>query len=539
MGYHIKNYILHTDLLRRILVLMKSQHVFLVLCALRFMRKIIQLKDEFYNRYMTKGNLFAPVIDALVVNKGRYNLLDSAILEMFEHIRVEDIKTLCSHVVEHFGQTMDKIQYVSTFKNLRQRYDQHQDRQNDGRKTQLENVGSILRPGKFRRDPRALDEEEEMWFNDDDYEDDNGNAAAATASAAVQASAVNAGSAAAMGALEHASMSAMQSTMQSVTGMCTPNTAAPATLQDHAAAMSSSSGGASAASPLEAAAAVAATAGASVGFSAVVDSVCTGESERHNMAASTSGSGSTGSSGSSGSSAKKSSLVDYDSDEDDEVDDEDDEDIVLDRLNGAGTPDSGERQPSSVSKSPDGKSPDTKSPDSKSSQPEASPDSKTPEGKDLDGKSPISKCPDTKSSDDKSPDSKCDEKSSGDNGAEDKVPDSGKCPERKSPVGKSPTDNGDSETDKEEEVTSASDDNMVQTTSTDVESNHQTEETADHEKAARSTNGEDSRGCEVIAAKSSGKDEPHPDEPAAKRLKLSDDEAEAAVKCSAAKEEQT
>ena len=30
--YHIKNYILHKDLLRRILVLMKSQHMFLVLC---------------------------------------------------------------------------------------------------------------------------------------------------------------------------------------------------------------------------------------------------------------------------------------------------------------------------------------------------------------------------------------------------------------------------------------------------------------------------------------------------------------------------
>ena len=62
--------------------------------ALRFMRKIIHLKDEFYNRYITKGNLFAPVIDALVMNKGRYNLLDSAILEMFEHIRVVSLSTI-------------------------------------------------------------------------------------------------------------------------------------------------------------------------------------------------------------------------------------------------------------------------------------------------------------------------------------------------------------------------------------------------------------------------------------------------------------
>ena len=32
--YHIKNYILHKDLLMRILVLMKSKHTYLVLCKI-------------------------------------------------------------------------------------------------------------------------------------------------------------------------------------------------------------------------------------------------------------------------------------------------------------------------------------------------------------------------------------------------------------------------------------------------------------------------------------------------------------------------
>ena len=56
------------------------------------MRKIVGLKDEFYNRYIIKGNLFAPVIDALVKNNGRYNMMDSAICEMFEHIRSVSFK---------------------------------------------------------------------------------------------------------------------------------------------------------------------------------------------------------------------------------------------------------------------------------------------------------------------------------------------------------------------------------------------------------------------------------------------------------------
>ncbi|TRY72392.1 hypothetical protein TCAL_08442 [Tigriopus californicus] len=148
-------------------------HVFIG--AIRFMRKIIALKDEFYNRYIIKGNLFAPIIKAFISNNGRYNLLDSAVLEMFEFIKSEDIKSLCSHVVESFGPTLDKISYVQTFKALKLRYDQNQDRLRDRSQSQLESVGAILRPGRFRRDPRDLDEDEEMWFNDDEYDDQPGS----------------------------------------------------------------------------------------------------------------------------------------------------------------------------------------------------------------------------------------------------------------------------------------------------------------------------------------------------------------------------
>lgn len=60
--------------------------------ALRFMRRIIGLKDEYYNRYIIKGNLFEPVINALLDNGTRYNLLNSAIIELFEFIKV-----VCRH----------------------------------------------------------------------------------------------------------------------------------------------------------------------------------------------------------------------------------------------------------------------------------------------------------------------------------------------------------------------------------------------------------------------------------------------------------
>lgn len=80
-----------------------------------------------FRRHIVKCNLFAPVVDAFIRNNGRYNLLESAILELFEFIKTEDIKSLCTYLVENFSKIFDEIEYVQTFKHLKARYDQHQE----------------------------------------------------------------------------------------------------------------------------------------------------------------------------------------------------------------------------------------------------------------------------------------------------------------------------------------------------------------------------------------------------------------------------
>ncbi|XP_057197767.1 serine/threonine-protein phosphatase 4 regulatory subunit 3B isoform X1 [Triplophysa rosa] len=157
--YHIKMYIMNKDLLGRVLTLMNSKHTFLALCALRFMRRVIGLKDEYYNRYIVEGNLFEPVINALLDNGTRYNLLNSAIIELFEFIKVEDIKSLIAHIVDNFYKALESIEYVQTFKGLKGRYEQEKDRQSRGL-------------GRYRREARSLEEDEDMWLNEDQEEED-------------------------------------------------------------------------------------------------------------------------------------------------------------------------------------------------------------------------------------------------------------------------------------------------------------------------------------------------------------------------------
>ncbi|XP_038956280.1 protein PPP4R3C-like [Rattus norvegicus] len=121
---YIKHYIMSNNLLSRILVLMSSKHTFLILCAVRFMRKMIGLKDKIYSLYIIKENLFEPVVNAFMYNGHRYNMLNSAIIELFEFIRKENIKSLIANIVEKFFMAFESIEYVQTFKGLKTKYEE-------------------------------------------------------------------------------------------------------------------------------------------------------------------------------------------------------------------------------------------------------------------------------------------------------------------------------------------------------------------------------------------------------------------------------
>ncbi|RLW07049.1 hypothetical protein DV515_00003945, partial [Chloebia gouldiae] len=141
--YHMKIFIIKKDLLRRTLVLMKSKHKFLALCALRFMRRIIGLKDELYNRYITLGNLFEPVVNAVLDNRNKCNLLKSASMELFEFIQKENIRILIAHIVENFSDALESVKYIHTFQGLKTKYEHEKDQQNK----QLNSIPFIL-PGE-------------------------------------------------------------------------------------------------------------------------------------------------------------------------------------------------------------------------------------------------------------------------------------------------------------------------------------------------------------------------------------------------------
>ncbi|VDL78001.1 unnamed protein product [Nippostrongylus brasiliensis] len=161
-SFSMRQHCISNDLLNKVLVLLQSRHHFLALAALKMLRTVLAVKDDFYNRYIVREKVLDRVVECFVRNGARYNLLNSAMLELFDYIRSEDIKCLVKYTVENHMAAFEDVTYVKLFSELKIRYEQQRDRENSSKSVTDDRVPS---PAAF-----AKERQEEQWFEGDDDE---------------------------------------------------------------------------------------------------------------------------------------------------------------------------------------------------------------------------------------------------------------------------------------------------------------------------------------------------------------------------------
>ncbi|KAL9325617.1 hypothetical protein ACSQ67_006262 [Phaseolus vulgaris] len=163
--YRIKCNFLLNNVFEKILLLTRRAERYLVVGAVRFVRTILSRHEEQLINYVIRNNVLKPIIDAFVSNGNRYNLLHSAVLELFEFIRKENLKVLLKYIVDCFWDQLVKFEYLASIHSLKVKYEQCLD--NGGTKDVV-TVVDLRR----RNDERALEREEERYFNEDSDEED-------------------------------------------------------------------------------------------------------------------------------------------------------------------------------------------------------------------------------------------------------------------------------------------------------------------------------------------------------------------------------
>ncbi|KAL9225133.1 hypothetical protein vseg_001090 [Gypsophila vaccaria] len=168
--YRIKCNFLLNNLMDKVLFLTRRREKPLVAAAVRFVRTVISRNDENLGNYIVKRNLLKPIVDAFVANGDRYNLLNSAVLELFEYIRMEHPRPYVKYLVESFWSELVKFDSLPSVHSLKVKYEQS-----------LESIGTKsadnVEPRK-RTEERALEKEEEDYFNEGSDEEDTASASA-------------------------------------------------------------------------------------------------------------------------------------------------------------------------------------------------------------------------------------------------------------------------------------------------------------------------------------------------------------------------
>ncbi|XP_014499046.1 serine/threonine-protein phosphatase 4 regulatory subunit 3 [Vigna radiata var. radiata] len=167
--YRIKCNFLLNKVTDKILLLSRRREKYLVVGAVRFVRAILSRHDEHLINHFVRSDLLKPIVDAFVANGNRYNLLNSAVLELFEYIRKENMKLLLKYIVDSFWDQLVKFEYLVSIHSLKIKYEQYLD--NDGIKGT-----SIMNDIRRRLDERAPEKEEEDYFNEDSDEEDTASA---------------------------------------------------------------------------------------------------------------------------------------------------------------------------------------------------------------------------------------------------------------------------------------------------------------------------------------------------------------------------
>ncbi|XP_004487777.1 uncharacterized protein [Cicer arietinum] len=163
--YRIKCNFLLNNVIDKILLLTRRRENYLVVGAVRFVRTILSRHEEHLINHFVRNNLLKPVVDVFIANGSRYNLLNSAVLELFEYIRKENLKLLIKYIVNSFWDQLVKFENLVSIHSLKVKYEQCLD--NDGTK------GTITNDLQKRLEERALEKEEEDYFNEDSDDEDS------------------------------------------------------------------------------------------------------------------------------------------------------------------------------------------------------------------------------------------------------------------------------------------------------------------------------------------------------------------------------
>lgn len=128
-SFRARSFALKHDLVGVTARLCASTTAHVALSAIRFMRLLVSMPDDFYVRRILRHDLLRWMMHAFVRNGPARNLLNSAVINLCGAVRESNNKLLIAYVVKNYATLFADIEYVDTFRLLLLKYEQSDDSQ--------------------------------------------------------------------------------------------------------------------------------------------------------------------------------------------------------------------------------------------------------------------------------------------------------------------------------------------------------------------------------------------------------------------------
>ncbi|MCO5598655.1 hypothetical protein L7F22_052752 [Adiantum nelumboides] len=179
-------WVISSDIGIQVATLLFAREKHLRLVALRFFRACLAKGNQFINRHFVKIGLLGAILSVIESESTRDNLVTSACLEFFEHIRKEPVKPLINHLFEKYESRVRALTQHATighyFQAMILQWEKSNAEQSAVTNTTMEASLSTFDEAEKERKMRDLtrrgenraimDSDEEDYFNEDEDEED-------------------------------------------------------------------------------------------------------------------------------------------------------------------------------------------------------------------------------------------------------------------------------------------------------------------------------------------------------------------------------
>lgn len=119
----MRHYIIQHKLIEQLYKGLTLKNKAVTLSIIRFVKNVVLSKDEYLIKYIISNNLLDAIFKLYYQNSTKYNLINSACLELFEKILTEKMKTLISYIAETIEDEICDYPYDKVFDMLFDAYD--------------------------------------------------------------------------------------------------------------------------------------------------------------------------------------------------------------------------------------------------------------------------------------------------------------------------------------------------------------------------------------------------------------------------------